>query len=358
MSASIGKTSQRDGNLLAVVLAGAWRHSPPPPQLSWYDLDEVAPLLIDSGAGALGWWRVRHSDLSKRPAAQALRQAYRQNAILGTLHERRIQEVIALLHAAGVVPVLIKGWAIARLYPERALRVSGDIDLLVRPSQLTRVRRALERQPDLLPDVGAWHEELDRFSEQAWGGLYARAETVRLGEIDVHVLGPEDHLALLCMHYLRHGAWRPIWLCDISAALESRPPSFDWDLCLDGDWGRADWIACTLGLANRLLGGDASDTPVADRAAPLPRWLVPQVLKQWERPSPRQHDPPDLIRNGLRRPIGLPSALRARWSYPIQATIRMNGPFNELPRFPFQLADYGTHVARSLGRLGSPSRGG
>jgi hypothetical protein len=338
-------------------LAGSWRLSPPPLRLSPEDLTEATPLLVSSGAGALGWWRVRHSELRKAPAAHQLQEAYRQNAVCGALQERRIEDVVAVLKGAGVTPILVKGWTAARLYPNPALRFPGDIDLMLRPPDLKRVREALERRPVLISEVDTWHEELDSFSERAWDGLYARAQVVRLGETDVQVLGPEDQLAFLCMHFLRHGAWRPIWLCDIGVALETRPPSFNWELCLGGGWGRADWIACALGLAHVLLSADVRETPVAQRATHLPGWLAPRVLKHWERPLPRQHDPPDLIRTALRRPSAVPSALRARWPDPIQATIRANGPFNGLPRLPFQIWEYSRLARHFLVRLPHPPTG-
>jgi hypothetical protein len=50
---------------------------------------------------------------------------------------------------------------------------------------------------------------------------------VELNGAKIRILGAEDHLRLLCLHLLKHGAWRPLWLCDVAAALESRPSSFD-----------------------------------------------------------------------------------------------------------------------------------
>jgi hypothetical protein len=44
----------------------------------------------------------------------------------------------------------------------------------------------------------------------------------------------------------------------------------------------------------------------------------------------------------LRNPAGLLKALRTRWPDPIEATIRLKGPFNEVPRLPFQI---GMHQA-------------
>src|SRR5262249_11103226 len=112
--------------------------------------------------------------------------------------------------------------------------------------------------------------------------LYERSQLVALGEVNVHVLGPEDHLRLLCLHMLGHGAHRPLWLCDVAIVLESRPPDFDWELCLSGDRRRSDWVACALGLAHHLLGAEIAGTPVEERARRLPRWLIPTVLRQWE----------------------------------------------------------------------------
>ena len=39
----------------------------------------------------------------------------------------------------------------------------------------------------------------------------------------------------------------------------------------------------------------------------------------------------------FRHPVQLLRALRLRWPNPIEATVRVGGPFNELPRLPFQL---------------------
>ncbi len=50
-----------------------------------------------------------------------------------------------------------------------------------------------------------------------------RSQLVNLDGVDVRVPGLEDHLGILCLHLLHHGAFRPLWLCDIAAALETRP---------------------------------------------------------------------------------------------------------------------------------------
>jgi hypothetical protein len=56
--------------------------------------------------------------------------------------------------------------------------------------------------------------------------------------------------------------------------------------CFGRNKRRADWIACVIGLANRLLGAELRDVPVEYRANSLPRWLISSVLKQWSTPYP------------------------------------------------------------------------
>ena len=123
------------GRLVAELLAGAWRDAPPAPGLSAAELAAVTPLLLASGGAALAWRRVRVSEsLRATPAAHQLRQAYRLHTLEAALHERNIKQVFALLRAAGVEPLLVKGWAVARLYTEPGARPYGDIDLCVRPA--------------------------------------------------------------------------------------------------------------------------------------------------------------------------------------------------------------------------------
>ncbi|HXH12437.1 MAG TPA: nucleotidyltransferase family protein [Alphaproteobacteria bacterium] len=323
---------------MAAVLAGAWRDVPPAPELSPQELSDITPGLLGSGAGALGWWRVRHSDLKTSPAASSLQQAYRLHTLQAAIHEREIAEVFTLLHAAGVEPVLVKGWAVARLYPQKGLRPYGDLDLCVRSGEYAAAEAVLQSPAGKQFNIDL-HAEFAKLDDHGLEELYARSRLVQLGGVDVRILGVEDHLRLLCVHFLRHGAWRPLWLCDVAVTLESRPPSFDWDLCLGRNRRRADWVACVIGLAHQLLGVSIDDTPVAARARHLPAWLLPCVLKTWDKPCAIDHLPPKKFAIAVRHPAQLPNALRVRWPpNPIAATIDLQGPLNAMPRLSFQIA--------------------
>ncbi|MCH8934562.1 MAG: nucleotidyltransferase family protein [Gemmatimonadetes bacterium] len=324
------------GKLVASVLAGAWRASPPPPpsSLSPAALIEVTPLLLGTGAGGLGWWRVRSSELRTSTAAHELRQAYRLYTLQARRQEPQIVQAITLLRSAGVEPLLVKGWAVARLYPERGLRPYGDIDLCVPPEQHAVALAALAA-PAAETVVVDLHKGLPELHRPSLDDVYERSQLVPLGDVDVRILGPEDHLRYMCIHMLRHGAYRALWLCDIAVVLESLPQDFDWEYLLQGDRRHAGWVASTVCLAHQLLGARLDGIPVAERARHLPRWFVPSVLSQW---SIEEHymASPSMAYSFL-HPAQLLGALRLRWPNPIQATVGVGGPFNELPRWPFQL---------------------
>ena len=75
------------GELVAATLAGSWHQQPGEPSLSSADLLRITPLLLQSGAGALAWRRVRNSHLQATPAAAELQQAYRLHALQAARHE-------------------------------------------------------------------------------------------------------------------------------------------------------------------------------------------------------------------------------------------------------------------------------
>jgi hypothetical protein len=342
------------GTLVCPILAGSWRQSPTHSlSISEAQLDEVAPLLYGSGGAALGWWRVRETELRDSPSGQVLHEAYRLQTLQSAIHEEKIRTVFRLLRGASVEPILVKGWAAASLYPERALRPYGDIDLCVKPSDY-KTATAVLAGPEA---TGCWvdlHYGFSELNDRAIDQLFERSRLVSFGDDHLRVLSDEDHLALLSIHLLKHGAWRPLWLCDIGAAIESLRPGFDWDICLGPEKKRAGWIACAVLLAHRLLGAELPDEPASIRNHKLPDWLVTNVLKQWENPFATNQPPmshPLRMMDSLRHPNGIWKAIQARWPNPIIATISVNGKLNRAPRFPYQLGNCISRLANFVAHL-------
>jgi hypothetical protein len=348
------------GQLIAQILTGAWRPVPPTPEFTPHLLNTTAPLLHKSGAASLAWWRVRGTPLADTLAGEGFHQAYRLNALEAEVHAFKTAAVLERLEAAGVEVLLVKGWAIARQYPEVGLRPYTDLDLVVRPGQTATARAALAAPPINNYPVDL-HDGPARIDALAFDDLARRAERVRLGKRDVRVPGLEDHLRILALHAFRHGVFRPIWLVDLAVAVEARPPTFDWTRCLGSDPRRADWVICAVALAHRLLGANVEGTPVAARARTLPRWLVRAVLRSWDRCEGTSDREP--VFHALFRRLGSPARLweeaRFRWDRPIQATLEVGGPFNGLPRWPFQVAAVAwraPEIGRALRKMAAAQR--
>lgn len=335
---------------MAKVLAGSWRGTLLQTlEISERELDEITPLLYNSGTAALGWRRLSRTPLRDCSSAEVLHQAYRLQSLQSEIREQQIKKVFSLLRQAKVDAILAKGWASACTYVERVLRPYGDIDICVRPEHFKLAGEVLS-----VPEANdCWvdlHKHFSEIDERSTDDLFARSRTVLLGEEQIRILSAEDQLALSSIHLLKHGAWRPLWLCDVGVAIESLPAKFDWDVCLGRNRTRARWIICAIGLAERLLGADTTNRP-AELVTQPPAWLIENVVKQWANPfaidqPPMSHPIP--MADLLRHPSGLMTGLRQRWPNPIIATISVNGEFNSLPRLPYQMANCLSRIGRLL----------
>jgi hypothetical protein len=335
------ETAVRRGHVLAAALAGAWRPRPPKLTIPPTVLQEIAPFLIISGTAGLVWRRL---DMERRPSCDAvvsLRHAYRYERLQDAVRERQTMQAFALLRGAGVEPLLAKGAAVARLYPERGLRPYGDIDLYVRPEQYDAAVAAIAAEWVGPVDL---HRGIATLNDRSIDEIYARSQMIRLSDGEVRVLGPEDQLRHLCVHLLRHAAHRPLWLCDVAAVLESLPESFDIQYLFRGTTRRAHWLACVLQLAHQLLGAQIDDRRLLGNAQDLPAWLIPAVFRQWQVGRGHFGSPPTAF--FLRNPAGLVKALRRRWPNPIQATVNLGGSFNNVSRLPFQIGECAIRTAR------------
>ena len=338
------------GVLVARLLAGSWRREPPPPDISEAELGSIAHLLHRSGASSLAWHKIRHSPLQAAPDAQGLQQAYRLHSLQAALHERSLKKVIPLLRSFGVEPVVVKGWAIARHYPEPGLRPYSDLDLCLLPDQYASAQKAL-KSADTQGGIVDLHQGFGKFYDRHADEIFERSCLVKLGDLDVRVLSAEDDLRFLCMHMLRHGAVRPFWLCDIAALLENRGKDFDWDRCLGDSRRQADWVACAIGLAHQLLGAEIAGMPLARRAQELPRWLMPTVLREWGIPFYMPAQVALLLRHPVARFRTLLEELPQHWPNPIEATVNLKGSFNNLPRLPFQVGHIFSRTAALVVQL-------
>ena len=307
----------------------------------------MAPTLHATAAGGLGWWRVQGSEVALPEVASGFHDAYRVQTLDARLRERRLLQALERFRAAGIHPVVGKGWAIARFYPRPGLRPYGDLDLHVAPEayeHAAAVQPAGEEH-DLGVDL---HRGLPRVG-RPWAEVAAHSVEVELGTARVRVLGQEDHLALLCAHLLFHGAWRPFWLCDVAALVEATRPDFDWAYLMTLPRRQVEQIRLVVALAHRLLGADVSRTPWPPEG-PIPSWLPRATLRAWGRGGHYTLTTPIALAGGSGG--SLLDAVRARWPNPIEVTYRWRAPYDGTPRFPIQLLDVAVRATRAL--MGAP----
>jgi hypothetical protein len=334
--------------MIAIALRGAWRVAPPPLDLDEHELQIIAPALLRSGAAALVWWKASrtHADLAE--VLNEFHTAYKYQTLRAVIDEREIKEVFTALGAAGVEAALVKGWVIGRHYPKPALRPFGDLDICVRPEQFDTAQRVLQESGRrMLPiDLHRGFETLDYESTDT---LFDRAIAVPVDGAMVMVPAEEDHLRMLCLHLLRHGAWRPIWLSDVALAIETRSADFDWERFYGHDSIRREWLRCVVRLAVELLGAGGDEAPITANARPAPPWLRRTVERRWSRWYNADHRDrafPSLLHHRF-EPARAFEDLYFRFD-PLRATVEVGGSFNRMPRLPYQLAA----VVRRLPELG------
>jgi Uncharacterised nucleotidyltransferase len=244
--------------------------------------------------------------------------------------EYQIENAFKIFRENGLEPILIKGWAVSRKYPEKYMRFFSDIDLAVAPESYQKALELVEKH-QLLVDL---HCGLRHLDTSDWSNLYENSITEKLNVTDVRMLCEEDHLRVLCVHWLTDGGAYREKLWDIFYAVENRRKKFDWNRCLNVvSAKRRLWIIYTIGLANRYLHLDISQMDFREEALTIPRWIIKTVEKEWAssvrlRPI---HSCLDDRREVFRQ------ILKRIPPNPIQATVEMEGDFNDKARIFFQL---------------------
>jgi Uncharacterised nucleotidyltransferase len=336
--------------LICEILAGSWRNAPVTKDLSPNRLSNISALLFKSGAAGLVWRRFQPVEPHHADLLSPFQQAFISYTIRAAFCEAQARNVFTFLRARGIEPVLVKGWSIGRRYPAKGLRPYGDIDLCIRESEY---RKAVElaATPEGQRFGLDLHKGLQELDDRGFEGFFSRTQLINFEGTAVRIPSDEDLLRIVCLHLLRHGGWRPLQFCDVALLLETRSPEFRWDICIGNSRREINWISTVIGLAHHLLGADIEGYPYAAETRRIPRWLIAQVLKSWETPEPINNAPLNYgkpMREYLRQPRGVFGALKRRWPNPVEATYSVNGSFNNLPRFPYQLAESLRRAARFL----------
>ena len=261
--------------------------------------------------------------------------------------ELEIKRIFHAFRARGIEPVLIKGWAAARNYPADHPRYFGDIDLAVSADHFDRCPTASELQTISTTGVDL-HRELRHLDSVPWPELVARSQTIAVEGTPIRLLCPEDHLRVLCTHWLTDGGEYKDRLWDIYYAIENGPKAFDWQLCLDSvSSTRRNWVTTTIAIAGKYLNLDTSELPFGNEIAEVPDWVVRCLEREWSselrlRPLHSCINDPKMFMKQIRKRIP---------PNPIQATIETESSFDEKLRLPRQIQSVAIRLGPSVRRV-------
>jgi hypothetical protein len=204
-----------------------------------------------------------------------------------TAHREALAAADRALAGAGLAAVALKGPLLAeRLYPEPAMRATGDVDLLVAEQDLETATRVLaglgyvtaegpgeERFRHEHHHVHLGHPrsiplELHFHAYRGFGRtlrsepLIARRRDASRDGLPLRAIGvlePADELAYLAVHAAAHRFVRLGWLYDVALLLPTMTAA-ERDLAATraASWGFARILAFTAALLRELLGVDAA----------------------------------------------------------------------------------------------------
>jgi hypothetical protein len=248
------------------------------------------------------------------------------------VHEIRIAAAFRALRSAGIEPILFKGWAAAKLYPLERPRAFADIDLAVSPGEFPAASEIL-RSPDFVNLNVDLHRSFRHLDVRPWREIFDASILYDINGTDFRTPSPEDHLRLLCAHWLNDGGADRERLWDIYYGVLRRPRTFDWDKLLNAAGPeRRSWVIYAIAVTHQYLGLAIDDLPIKDELTSIPQWISKTLENEWES-GVRLRD--------LRLCLG---DRRMLWTQikkrvppnPIQATIEMQKSLDDSRRFYFQ----------------------
>ena len=317
----------------------------------WSDLPAQAEL---HGMAPLLWHHIRNSG-AEIPAetARTLLGLYLRHRLQNQIHARVLADIVKVLGAAAIQPIVLKGLALAyEYYPDPALRPISDIDLLLKQDEVLPALRLLadagfdvnfppptrKRIPKELTAVSPptdgvrvsvelHHYDplgrsiVDHSFDDEFTGFNAPPHSTAMGEVMISVPDPMDTLRYLIRHFTRHlfvsthANPMPLkWIADVVSLVERRAETIDWaqEPAL---LNRLEVIYSLTPLPERL----ASIIPVRqieppDGVGQYPQGWPQQVYPEWKRMGFLYY---------LRRTAASPTYIRHTFSAPSNWWLRL-----------------------------------
>ena len=261
------------------------------------------------------------------------------------VYETKLANLFYKLGKAGYEPILIKGWAAAQYYPRAWSRISGDVDMVFRPEEVRDVKNFLSGYTYLPIDI---HSGMRRLDTVDFDDLYKHSLIIDCQGTAIRVLRVEDHIRVLCVHWMSDGGANKEKLWDLFYAIDHFRENLDWNRCLDVvNSTRKAWIKSVIVLTYDYLGLEIENLPFADELKDNPVWINQAVEKEWRSKIKLNslhlfmHNKKLLVKQILKR---IPPN-------PLQATVELEKDIRGEIRFHYQFINMFTRLNPSLKRI-------
>jgi Uncharacterised nucleotidyltransferase len=235
-------------------------------------------------------------DTVPRDTMPAIEQRYQGNLHKALFLSRELIRIVDRFSALGIEVMPYKGLALAeQIYRDIALRQAGDIDMLIHPQDLPRIRAAvgeLGYTPHLTFSAAEERAYLQSGYEYAFDGaagpnllevqwaiqpsfyaidfdmpaMFQRAMAITVAGYPMKTLRMEDLLLVLSAHAAKHVWGRLVWLCDIARIMTVPTLDWSWIASQARELGIVRIVRVTMLLANHLL--DAAIPAAAQESLP------------------------------------------------------------------------------------------
>lgn len=276
-------------------------------QLSIADWQAIVELSLEHGVTPLLYYGLyygldygldyglNHSSVNVPASIRlTLQKAYLANLWRNARLYRQLNEILLACKKADIPLIALKGAHLAEIvYDDRSLRPMADVDLLVRKSDLSQVKKTLLEMGYTLPENKDTYKHLTFVPanegvplEVHWqlqhsdtpfkldvDKLWERAQLAMIADVEVLVLCPEDLLLHLCLHaaydHLFYFGLR--FFVDIFYTIRHYEEQIDWQqLELRArQWGSSKSLLLTLYLTKEFwqaaVPDEALDKLKADR---------------------------------------------------------------------------------------------
>jgi hypothetical protein len=262
------------------------------------DWDSLVVLALRFKVGGLFYREIKSrnfpNELIPVDARNKLRESYRNCATMNTSLFFDALKVLKFLADNQLPVIALKGLSLAKnIYGDIALRPMSDIDLLVKEEDMVRAGRILLAL-GYKPYFTAWESTLkiDRhwphftnksgaIIELHWNivdsdspikvdldGLWKRACLIKIDNVEVRVLSPEDLLLHLCIHACSHlqCGIDLIPFCDMAGLIKTSGDKIDWQIVIKRAtrWGGQKGVYLMFLLVLELQGVAPPDTIMSE----------------------------------------------------------------------------------------------